>query len=295
MDKKFTKISNLKIIEKNFHALILDIWGVLWDGIEPYANAKNSLKKLKNKNKPIILLSNAPRRASVVRNKLNKIGIHSGLYDRIISSGEICRDNFLKKKSLISKIGKSFYFIGQKADKGITEKLPLVEVNSIKKADFLIVCGTRNYHDNLNTYKDELNEALSLKLPFICSNPDKVVIRQNGNLLICAGRMAEYYQNNGGKVYSFGKPYSSAYEASMKCLKKLKPDIKKEEILIVGDSLETDILGANNFNIPSLLVASGIHNKDLLINKKYLSDTKIKKLFAKNNSYPNFMIKEFVY
>ena len=65
MTKIFTKISNIKVIEKNFRALILDIWGVLWDGIEPYPNAKGSLKELKDKNIPIILLSNATRRAKV--------------------------------------------------------------------------------------------------------------------------------------------------------------------------------------------------------------------------------------
>ena len=66
MTNSFTKITNLQKIEKKFQALILDIWGVLWDGIKPYSNAIESLKKLKAKNKPVILLSNAPRRINLV-------------------------------------------------------------------------------------------------------------------------------------------------------------------------------------------------------------------------------------
>ncbi len=295
MTHSFIKITNLQKIEESFEALILDIWGVLWDGIEPYAHAKDSLKKLKAKNVPIILLSNAPRRIHVVKKKLFDIGIHDNLYDEIISSGEICRNNFLNNKSTISKIGKYFYFIGQNEDKSITEGLQLEQVDDIKYADFLLVCGTRDFDDNLGVYKNEMKKALEFKLPFVCANPDKVVIRQNGNLLICAGQMAEYYKNNGGKIYSFGKPYPSAYEACIKYLEKLKPHIKKKEILIVGDSLETDILGANNINIPSLLIASGIHNKDLLIDKGYVSNDQIRKIFSDNASYPNFIMKQFIF
>ena len=54
--------------------LILDIWGVLWDGIDVYPEALNTLQKLRKRNLPIILLSNAPRRSNIVSEKLSKIG-----------------------------------------------------------------------------------------------------------------------------------------------------------------------------------------------------------------------------
>ena len=110
-ENKITKIEGIKSINHIFEAYIVDIWGVLWDGIEPYTNAKKTLQSLKKLNKPILLLSNAPRRAKVVKDKLNSIGIHEKLYNKIISSGEICRNNFLTNKSVISKVGSSFYFI----------------------------------------------------------------------------------------------------------------------------------------------------------------------------------------
>ena len=34
---------------------------------------------------------------------------------------------------------------------------------------------------------------------------------------------------------------------------------KKNKTIMIGDNLETDILGANNFGIHSLLIASGVH------------------------------------
>ena len=91
-----------------------------------------------------------------------------------------------------------YYFIGQPLDKTITEKLSLIETKNIKEAKFLLVCGTRNFEDKLEKYTEELNLGLSLKLPLVCANPDKVVIRKTGQLLICAGLMADYYSSNGG-------------------------------------------------------------------------------------------------
>ena len=93
----------------------------------------------------------------------------------------------------MSKIGNIFYFVGQNADKDIAENLPLIEKKNISESNFLLVCGTRNFEDDLNKYKSELDQGIKLKLPLVCANPDKVVVRKNGNKLICAGKLAYYY------------------------------------------------------------------------------------------------------
>ena len=62
---------NLSSVIENSEALILDIWGVLWDGIKVYPEALVTLNEIKKLDIPVILLSNAPRRASNVEKKLN--------------------------------------------------------------------------------------------------------------------------------------------------------------------------------------------------------------------------------
>ena len=62
------------------------------------------------------------------------------------------------------------------------------------------MCGTRDFDHTLDNYIEELDHGLRYDLPLVCANPDKVVIRQNGQLITCAGILADYYQNNGGKV-----------------------------------------------------------------------------------------------
>ena len=292
---KIKILSELKQIESKYKAFIIDIWGVLWDGLEPYENSIVTLKKLVSLNKPIILLSNAPRRSKVVSKRLKDIGIDDTCYDTIISSGEICRIKFLENRHRIEKYGNTYYFIGQSTDKTITEFLPLKETKNMKEANFLLVCGTRKFEDNLGKYRNELDLALSLKLPLICANPDKVVIRKTGELLICAGIMAEYYSSNGGIVYKFGKPFKETYQLCFNYFLSKKINIKKNDLLCIGDALETDIAGANNYGIDSLLIANGIHKDDLHYQGSLLSEMKLKSFFKNKNNFPNYILQDFIF
>ncbi len=292
----FKVIKNLSEIEINFNAFIIDIWGVLWDGIEPYKHSKSTLKKLREKNKPVILLSNAPRRSDLVASRLLSIGIDKSFYNTIISSGEVCREDCLANNNKLTKLGYNYYFIGQEEDKDIAKDLKIKEVNNLKQSSFILVCGTRSFSDTLDDYKTELDEGLKYNLPLICANPDRIVIRQNGDILICAGLMADYYQNNGGKVIRYGKPFKRVFEKSFKYFQNLNSNIKSNNILVIGDSLETDILGADKIGFTSLLVANGIHKNELFSNKKLqLSKNLLVKLFKEFSVSPKYVIKDFLF
>ena len=295
MISKFNILTKLSDIEIEYKAYIIDIWGVLWDGVEPYENSTKTLKKLVSLGKPVILLSNAPRRSAVVSKKLHNIGINANYYNKIISSGEICRIKFLNNKEKINKYGNTFYFIGQSLDKTITEDLALKETKNIKEAKFLLVCATRDFSDKLEKYLNELNLGLSLKLPLVCANPDKVVVRKDGKLLICAGIMADYYSSNGGSVYKYGKPFREAYDFCFDYLKSFNSAINIKDILCIGDSLETDIIGANNFGIDSLLIANGIHKDNLNHREKLISKINIKKFFKEKKIFPKYILQNFIF
>jgi HAD superfamily hydrolase (TIGR01459 family) len=100
---------------------------------------------------------------------------------------------------------------------------------------------------------DFLNTALGLNLPMICVNPDISVIVGSEERL-CAGSIARWYENLGGQVVYHGKPFPAVYE---KALIKLGVTNKKD-VLAIGDALHTDIRGAHNFGLDSLLVQTGI-------------------------------------
>ena len=115
-------------------------------------------------------------------------------------------------------------------------------------------------------------------------------------MIVCAGILADYYQNNGGKVFYFGKPYKEVYEKCLAFLNKVNPAISNKDVLVIGDSLETDILGANKAGIKSLLIADGIHSKQLYKNSAAsLSLKSLKPLSQEFSAFPDYLIKSFIF
>ena len=101
------------------------------------------------------------------------------------------------------------------------------------------------------------------------------------------GTIADLYDHMGGKVVILGKPSIEIYEETCKKIEELD----KSKIVAIGDSLDHDILGANNFNIDSVLISTGI-NKDLFdngleIGLKELKDSK------KWNFSPTYICENF--
>ena len=88
----------------------------------------------------------------------------------------------------------------------------------------------------------------------VCTNPDLIVDRGNEREL-CAGSVAMVFEKMGGKVIYFGKPYAEVYNRSI--------NNKNKKVLCIGDNLNTDIKGANLLNYDSLLITSGIHQKEI--------------------------------
>ncbi len=87
----------------------------------------------------------------------------------------------------------------------------------------------------------------------VCTNPDLIVDRGNEREF-CAGSIAKIFEELGGKVDYFGKPYPLVYTQAS--------TIKNKKILCIGDNLNTDIKGANIQNFNSLFISSGIHKNE---------------------------------
>ena len=263
-------LSGLNKIYSKFDIFFVDLWGVVHNGIECYSEALKVLKNIK-KNKKIILISNAPRPSNSVQKFLNKIKFKRKLYNLLITSGDSTR-HYLKA---LSK-NKSFYHLGPKRDKSLFMDLGLKK-SSINNADFVVCTGVNNNKDNLSKYIPTLKKIKKKNLKMICANPDLIVHRGN-RTEYCAGSIAKLYEKMGGKVKYFGKPYKYFYGYICKILKeKYKKKINKKKILVIGDNLNTDILGANNFKVQNLLITGGIHKSEWNKKKLNLASFVIKK------------------
>ncbi len=277
--KDINIINKISVIEKDYSLFLIDLWGVIHNGIKIFPEILEVLRNLQKKKKEIIFITNAPRRALVIENQLTEFGIDRKLYSRVISSGEITW-RYLFEKFRDKNV--NILHIGPPRDNHLIEGLSYKKVSIPEEAEIIVNTGPWGDNDKLENYKNILDQSLKNKLPMICSNPDKEVIRGD-KFMICAGKLAEYYEEKGGAVKYFGKPYPEIYSHIFKSIN----FINKKKILVIGDSLENDIKGANLQKCDSLLVSNGIHRE--FNNGVGKISKNIYNLIALKKIYPNFI------
>ena len=253
-----TLLSGLGEIDGRYDGLILDLWGVLHDGTAPFPGVVDALSRLKQAGKRLCVLSNAPRRAHLVEQRMNEIGLVRGLYDHVHSSGEEAWQHLLRRDDpFYAALGRRCYHIGPARDDNMLEGVDLERVAEIEEAEFILNTGPSGWDETVEQYEALLREARARDLPMVCANPDLVVVSQ-GRRAICAGVVAQRYEALGGRVRWHGKPFRPVYETCFAAL----GIADRRRLLAVGDSLRTDIAGANAAGIASLLVTGGIHAEE---------------------------------
>ena len=128
------------------------------------------------------------------------------------------------------------------------------KVENIDSCNFLLCTGLFDDHESeLIFYEKLLLDHIEKKM--ICTNPDLVVDRGEEREF-CAGTVAKIFENLGGEVKYFGKPYPEVYKKAFK-------NLQGKKVICIGDNLNTDIKGANMQNFDSLLINNGIHKNEI--------------------------------
>ena len=246
-------IYGLSEVAKSFDAAIIDLWGVLHDGVRAYPGAADCLAEMREAGITTCLLSNAPRRVTSVERKLTEVGIAPGTYDLLMTSGEATHLALRDRRDPAHvALGDRFYHLGPPRDDDVTLGLPLTEVSEPRDATFVLCTGIENYDDQLEKYTPLLESCLDAGLPLVCANPDLVVMIGD-EMSVCAGSMAAFYSEQGGTVIYHGKPHAGVYD---QC-RAMMPEARR--ILAIGDSPRTDLIGAARAGLDSVWVLGGIH------------------------------------
>jgi|TARA_B110000438_G_scaffold239675_1_gene238033 HAD superfamily hydrolase (TIGR01459 family) len=261
-------IKGLNQVQEKYDTFFIDLWGVVHDGVKLNPGAIEVLENLNKLKKRFVLMSNAPRPSKYIENFLLKLNMDKNLIQNVFTSGEAAL------QSLRNQIyGKNFYHLGPQRDSMLSEGFE-ENITSLEKADFILCTGfLENYEESLEYYKTLLKKYTKLKM--VCANPD-LIVHRGPKQEYCAGTLAEIFKNLGGDVIYFGKPYPEIYKF---CIK------KNENILVIGDSIRTDIKGANNMKLDSLLITAGIHKNDFLKTPQEDYDTILNKYAVKTNYY----------
>jgi HAD superfamily hydrolase (TIGR01459 family) len=254
-------IHGLSEIAHDYDALLLDQWGVLHGGVEPYPGVLETLAALRAAGKPVAVLSNAPRRAQHAEGRLRRIGVPADAYDRFVTSGDVAHAALAARDDPAhAALGSAYLFIGPGWDTGLMEGLDYRPVEQVAQADFLLTVGLYDEADPIERYDPLFAAAAVRDLAMVCVNPDLVIHRQGGVSAPCAGWLAQHYRAaHGGRVLYHGKPDPVIFRRAAEAL----GQGPKARILVVGDSLATDIKGAIAAGYDSLFVTRGIHADEL--------------------------------
>ncbi len=263
------ELYHLADIFEKYDTFVIDLWGVIHNGVALNLKAIEAVDQLKKHSKKIVFLSNAPRPSSNVINFLLKMKMDKRYLENVMTSGEAAMHAINQKK-----FGKSFYHLGPARDTSIFDKVKDNKTD-LQSCDFILCTGLFDDHENdLDYYKKILSEYISKKL--ICTNPD-LIVHRGGIEELCAGSVAKVFEDLGGKVIYFGKPHKEIYNMCFK---------SNEKVLAIGDNLRTDIKGANNLKIDSIFITEGVHRKEIS------NFSELKKLLEKYSVKANFFQKE---
>ena len=259
------KLEHLSEIYNSYNTFVIDLWGVMHNGISLNDNAIKAVEKLINNEKKIVFLSNAPRSSAKVREFLKKIKMDGKFLKNIVTSGEAAMQAINE-----NKFGKLFYHLGPSRDNSIFNRVKNNKTE-LEKSEFILCTGLFDEHeDDLSYYKSLLKNSITKKL--ICTNPDLTVHRGQKEEY-CAGSIAKIFESLGGTAIYFGKPYRDIYKMCFN---------NNEKVLAIGDNLRTDIKGANNLQIDSIFISNGVHRDEF---KDYNELIELFKRYKVNTNY----------
>lgn len=282
-------VAGVSALTGDYDGFILDQWGVLHDGTQPYEGAAECLRRLRQAGKRIVVLSNSGRRALDNLRVLEGMGFDTALVERLISGGEHARSALQSRAdSFHGRLGRRCYAFTRGGDRSLLEGIGLELVDRVADADFLAVVGIDSPQRLARDYEAELAAGVARRLPMVCANPDIARLTPKG-ITEAQGVLARRYEALGGEVFYHGKPYPAIYRSCLEAL-----GCAPEMVLAIGDSIEHDTLGAARVGIRSALIPGGVHAQELGVIWGGLPTAEAWRAFAANApAKPDYLLAAF--
>ena len=121
---KIKKLDHLSKIFQEYDAFIIDLWGVMHNGIKLNSSAMNTVRELESNGKRVVFLSNAPRPTKNVVEFLKKMKMEDRYLKNVLTSGEAAM-NSLKN----NEFGEKFYHLGPQRDDSLFFDLKKIKLH----------------------------------------------------------------------------------------------------------------------------------------------------------------------
>ncbi|KUL96906.1 hypothetical protein DK26_02660 [Bosea sp. WAO] len=278
-------LSGVAPIIGQYELCLCDIWGVVHNGVAPYAEACAALAKMRAGGVTVVLVSNAPRPRSEIAIQLGRLGVPGDAFDAIVTSGDVARD------LIAHRAGDPLYHLGPDRDLPLLAGLDAPRV-SAAEGRYVVCTGLFDDEtETAETYAEQLADFARRDLTLICANPDLVVDR-GGRMVPCAGSIALAYEQIGGRAIYAGKPHAPIYELAIRQGQELRGEnVERSRILAIGDAIRTDIAGAVHYGLGSLMCLGGIHAEET----GELSPTELEDWFARQSHRPDYAMPQLAW
>jgi HAD superfamily hydrolase (TIGR01459 family) len=242
---------NLAEAAGGFDAVVLDQWGVLHDGTAPYPGAVDALRALAARGTRLAVLSNSGKRAAVNARRIAGIGFPRDAFEVVMTSGEALWRDLAEGRVAARRLLPVERAPGDA--EAFCEGLPVTLCDRVADADAVLLMGVPD-DAGPDRFAPVFDAALARGIPVICTNPDRASPRAGGATIASPGALAHAHAAAGGEVRFYGKPYAPVFKAVATAL-----DLPPERLLMVGDSLEHDIVGAHAAGWATAFVCGGLH------------------------------------
>lgn len=287
-----------------YPAILLDQFGVLHDGQQPYAGSIEATRHLaEDQERKLLLLSNSSRWAVHALEKLDSMGFKREWFFGAVTSGEVAHRLLEARKRRegeavvldergapldVALLGSKCFHVTWGARGAVSlDGLGLELVDDPSGADFILAHGTEAIGSScgssspveLEALREILEQTAKEKrengqaILLLCANPDLVTVNGSAGLVTMPGTLARWYGDAGGRVMLLGKPGPAIYSAAAALLPREREGAggKLFPLLAIGDSLEHDIAGAAGApcaeGVESLFIGGWIHAEELRVGK----------------------------
>lgn len=239
-------------------SFILDMDGVVYTGSKLIPGAKEFVSRLSAGNYRFLFLTNNSYYTPVeLRKRLLKMGMDIPA-DYFYTSA-MATASFLKFQK---PEGCSAYVIG---GRGVLEALEKVGIEvTRKKPDYVIVAETEEYD-----YAKIIEATLLIQegAKFIATNPDLTGPSQRGPVPACGALVAPIEKVTGVTPYFLGKPNPVMMFLARKTL-----GVHSANCFMIGDRMDTDIVGGLESGMTTCLVLSGVTTPEIMNRFPYQPD-----------------------
>ncbi|MFT7057816.1 MAG: HAD superfamily hydrolase (TIGR01459 family) [Pseudorhodobacter sp.] len=251
-------------IAPRYRAVFCDLWGCVHNGIAPFPDAIAALQAFRAQGGIVVLVSNAPRPKASVIEQLDRIGVPRDVYDEVTTSGDSAQYGMItgavgRKLYHIGPMDKDKAFFTEFADDiaDIVAKEEPITLVPLDEAEGIICTGPDEEDETPEAYRAKFLYAKTMGLKFLSANPD-IVVDYGHKRIFCAGALAQLYEEMGGESLSFGKPHPPIYDLARRRLSAFAGPIADDDILCIGDGIDTDIQGAMLEGLDSLFLTEGL-------------------------------------